>query len=179
MNIVLLGGQPNDMSVCQAGVFMKQEFEQMGKVVKIMYIDDLLKYIHRDVVDYGSLMKHTNTLSKEMREVEKTIMRYDDELIARFITNMVNIFGNNWDVLIIPDFRYKIQNYCLSMDNTVYTVGVVKENARDRHIMVGDLEGFGFDTFITNSNDHDNLKLQVEHLVDAFAHVMVWKKDWE
>lgn len=31
MNIVLLGGQPNDQSVCQAGVFMKQEFEQMGK----------------------------------------------------------------------------------------------------------------------------------------------------
>lgn len=178
MNVVLLGGQPNDMSVRQASVFMKQEFEQMGKSVQIMYIDDLLRCIYKDIAGYGYIPNGT-TWYGELREMEKDIIRYDDELIARFIANMVNIFGKNWDVLIIPDFRYKIQNYCLGVDNTVYTVGVIKENAHNKHIMVGDLEGFGFDTFITNSNDYDNLKLQVEHLVDAFAHVMVWKKDWE
>lgn len=147
--------------------------------MKILYIDDLLKCIHKDIVGYGCASVNSTMRSVELREVEKDIMRYDDELIARFITHMINIFCTDKDVLIIPDFRYKIQNYCLSMEHTVYTVGVVTGGMCDKHTMVGDLDKFGFDTFITYSNDYDNLKSQVEHLADALAHVMVWKKDWE
>lgn len=178
MNIVLLGGQPNDMSVRQASVFMKREFEQMGKNVQIMYIDGLLKCIYKDIAGYENTPNDT-TWYNELCEMEKTIMCYDNELIAKFITHMINIFCTDKDVLIIPDFKYKIQNYCLSMEHTVYTVGVVKEAAYNKHIMVGDLGEFGFDTFITHSNNYDSLKSQVEQLTNAYAHVMVWKKDWE
>lgn len=88
-----------------AGKFIKSCLEEQGKTVVIAHYADLVKYICKKFFHWnGEKDEYGRTL---LQTVGTEIVRAQNpNYWVDFLVSMLELFGNGWDYMIIPDWRY-------------------------------------------------------------------------
>lgn len=146
--------------------------ELNGKVLKLAF-GDYLKYLLKKIYNWNGIKdEYGRSL---LQSVGDKIKESDSNFFVKIINDTINIFGNEYDYIIVTDCRYKNEIYGLCGNNLVTTVRVsyIKESTENdimfneeqrNHSSEKDLDDFKFDIYIKSSNENE-LKEQVDNII--------------
>lgn len=152
------------------------EKELDGKVLKLAFAD-YLKYLLKEVYNWnGAKDEYGRSL---LQETGDRIKRYDQDFFVKIVSDIINIFGCEYDYIIITDCRYKNEMNFKTLINyecelITVRVSYIKENDAENDIMYNekqrehdsekDLDDFKFDIYVKSKNESE-LKEQVDNIV--------------
>lgn len=113
MRVILISGKAGHGKDTFAG-YLKDALRSRGNSVLIAHYADLVKYVCRTFFEwdgnkdmYGrSLLQYVGT---------DRVREYDPNFWVRFLSEILQIFSDEWDYVLIPDTRFKNE-----IDNMVY-----------------------------------------------------------
>ena len=102
MRVICISGQAG-AGKDTVGQIMKEQLERQGKSVLITHNADLLKYLCRTLFDWDgqkdeagrSLLQYVGT---------DVVRKQRPDFWVNFLISIFDLFGDNWDYAIIPDF---------------------------------------------------------------------------
>lgn len=163
MNIILISGKAQSGKDTTASI-MKSNLESEHKVIIIHYAD-LLKYICSTFFNWDgnkdvkgrALLQHVGT---------DIIRKYNPDYWVEFIVNLLNMFTNEWEYVIIPDVRFPNEiEYFKREGFNVLTIRIERDNFKSNlteeqlnHISETALDNYKFDKVIKNNGTIDDLK---------------------
>ena len=104
MKVVLISGKAQH-GKDTIGEMVANELRDMGKRVLVTHYSDLVKYICKTFFDWNG----------EKDEKGRTLLQYVGTDVVReknpnywvgFIVSILEMFGDNWDYVVIPDTRF-------------------------------------------------------------------------
>ena len=151
---------------------MKETFEDNGKSVLIAHYADLVKYIAKTFFDWDG----------EKDEQGREILQYTGTDVVRarvpdywvnFIISILDLFGDNWDFVLIPDCRFKNEIEALIRHGfDAKIVRVERPNfvsplteEQQKHPSETSMDGYDFDYTIINDGDLSDLRKKVDKLM--------------
>ena len=151
---------------------MKETLEDSGKSVLIAHYADLVKYIAKTFFDWDG----------EKDERGREILQYIGTDVVRakipdfwvnFIISILDLFGNNWDFVLIPDCRFK--NECESLIKHGFDTKIIRVDRpnfvspltkeQQNHPSETSMDGYDFDYTIINDGDLNDLRKKVDKLM--------------
>lgn len=158
---------------------MKEKLEQMGNKVLITHYADLLKYILKTFFDWdGQKDEHGRHLLQYVGT--DVIRRQNPNYWVDFVKDIIIMFSNNWDYILIPDARFpnEITRMFCSNFRTIsirirrinYTSKLTEE--QQQHESETALDNYPFDYYMTNDGTLDGVTKEV----DNFIKVIDWNK---
>lgn len=155
-----------------AADILKSEFEKQGKKVLIAHYGDLVKYVCKTFFgwngekdDYGrSLLQKIGT-----DEIRKS----DPDFWVRFIYDILAMFIDEWDYVIIPDCRFPNEiEYFKEPYFDLITIRVNRLNyispltvEQQNHSSETSLDNYAFDYYINSESGLDNLKKEIDKII--------------
>ena len=172
MKIICISGKALAGKDTSAGI-IKKIIEEKEKSVLIIHNADLLKYICKSIFEWdGNKDEHGRTL---LQHIGTDIIRKQrPDFWVKFVTDIVNIFHDNWDYVLIPDCRFPNEiDYLRSNTNhRVYHFRVERPNfdnglseEQKNHPSETSLDGVEPDINIINDGTIDDLKNKLFDLV--------------
>ena len=150
---------------------LKESLENKGNKVLITHFADLLKYICKTFFSWNG----------EKDEKGRTLLQYiGTDVIGTkrpgywvmFIIDLLRLFENEWDFVIIPDCRYPIEVNTMEKNFETILLRVERPNfdnglteAQKNHPSEVDMDGYDFDYLIYNDSDIRSLKTKVENFI--------------
>lgn len=150
---------------------MKETLEDSGKSVLIAHYADLVKYIAKTFFDWDG----------EKDERGREILQYIGTDVVRakipdfwvnFIISILDLFGNNWDFVLIPDCRFK--NECESLIKHGFDTKIIRVDRpnfmsplteeQQKHPSETSMDGYDFDYTIVNDGDLNDLRKKADRL---------------
>lgn len=148
--------------------------EQYHKRVLVAHYADLVKYVAKTFFDWDgikdeegrSLLQHIGT---------DVVREADENYWVRFITDMLKFFPDQWDFVLLPDFRFPNEFFYLtgyfSRESDVFSVNVVRDfpstltPEQQAHASETALNNFNFvfDYYIDNNGTYEDLYKQMSN----------------
>lgn len=175
MRIICISGKAQNGKDTTAG-FLKEILEAQGKIVLIAHYGDLVKYVCRTFFgwngekdEYGrSLLQHVGT---------DIVRNQRPDYWVSFIKDMIELFPDEWDYVLIPDSRFPNEVDCMKETgfDTLH-VRVVRTNfvspltkEQQKHPSETALDNVAPDHIILNDGTLADLKVKVKGLVGCLS----------
>jgi hypothetical protein len=154
-----------------AAEFIKKNLEEKGNKVLLTHFADLLKYICKQFFGWnGEKDEAGRTLlqwvgTEKVREIFPTFW-------ADFINDILTIFKDEWDYVIIPDCRFpnEIDSFAEFHPTTVRVERLQFESTlteeQKQHISEIALDNYKFDYYIKSLSGIDNLKREITYWME-------------
>ena len=112
MRVILISGKARHGKDTVAGYMRDYLHYRLEKSVLIAHYADLVKYVCRTFFEWdGAKDKHGRTL---LQSIGTDIVRKQDpDFWARFLSEILSFFPDQWDYVIIPDTRFNNEIECL------------------------------------------------------------------
>jgi hypothetical protein len=147
-----------------SATILKELYEANGARVLITHYADLLKYICKTFFGWNG---EKDNLGRTLLQKVGTniVCAKQPDFWVDFIINILKLFDDYWDIIIIPDCRYinEIEKMRSNFDTAV--IRVVRPNfdnglsdVQKQHPSETALDNFEFDTVIYNNGSLDELK---------------------
>lgn len=151
---------------------IKLELENYGYNTLICHYADLLKYICKQFFEWdGKKDENGRTLLQTVGT--DTIRKQNPNYWVEFIINILTIFPNEWDFVIIPDTRFPNEIELMKENFDTIAIQVKRPNYTNhlseeqrQHISETALDDFEFDYTLINPGDEDGMKYEVKMFVD-------------
>lgn len=166
MQIILISGKAQ-VGKDSTALILKDKFEKQNKKVLITHFADLLKFICKKYFNWSGLKNYQG----------RTLLQYVGTDIVRnikpnywvdFIIEVLSIFKDHWDYVLIPDCRFKSECTRWGEDWDTTTVRVERLNfespltpEQQLHPSETALDDYNFDYTIRSENGLDNLEKEV------------------
>jgi hypothetical protein len=168
MKTILISGKAFSGKDSAANI-IKEELEKQGKKVLIAHFGDLLKYVCKTFFNWnGEKDDYGRTLLQKIG-TEKIRGKFPDFWV-RFIRDILIIFDDEWDYVLISDTRF--QNEALLLNDAI-TVRVTRLNfispltiEQQNHSSETSLDSFRFDYYLNSESGLDNLKIAVNEFLE-------------
>lgn len=158
---------------------MKEKLEQMGNKVLITHYADLLKYILKTFFGWdGEKDEHGRHLLQYVGT--DVIRRQNPNYWVDFVKDIIIMFSNNWDYILIPDARFpnEVTRMFCSNFRTI-SIRITRLNyiskltdEQQQHESETALDSYSFDYYMTNDGTLDGVTKEV----DNFIKVIDWNK---
>lgn len=148
--------------------YMKDILESQGYRVLITHFGDLLKYICKTFFDWDGKKDEYGRSLLQYVGTEK-IRSVSPDFWVDFIANILGIFKNEWDYVLIPDCRFPNEYEMLkSYRYNTYLVRVTRPNfvsplteEQQKHKSETALDNYTYDFTIYNDGDLKDLKKKI------------------
>ena len=180
MKVICISGKAQHGKDTSAG-FMKEFLEAKGKKVLIAHYGDLVKYVCKTFFDWdGQKDEKGRTL---LQYVGTDVVRTQEpDYWVNFIADMIQLFYNEWDYVLIPDCRFPNEIEYIQkvgrLDDTPYDVThirVVRQNfvsplteEQQKHPSETALDNYPYDYMMLNDRDLEWHRTSCRSLVEAF-----------
>lgn len=159
MKIITISGKARHGKDFIANI-MKDKLEQSNSRVLIVHFGDLLKYMVKTFFNWNG-QKDEEGRSKLQYVGTDVIRKQKPNYWVDFIVDVLKLFPNEWDYVIIPDARFPNENDLFKKENfDVTTVRVVRPNfdngltkVQMNHASEVALDGYHFDYVLVNNGD--------------------------
>ena len=172
MKIICISGK------AQAGkdltaTLLKEQLEDAGNSVLIAHYADLVKYIAKTFFDWnGEKDEYGRSLTQK---IGTDVVRVKNpDYWVNFIISILDLFGDNWDFVLIPDCRFK--NECEALIKHGFdtkTIRVERPNyisplteEQQKHPSETAMDRYDFDYTITNDGSLNDLRKKVNRLLE-------------
>lgn len=169
MRVVCISGKAEAGKDYTASL-LKRELEERGERVHIMHYADLLKYVCKSFFGWnGEKDLNGRTL---LQTVGKIVRERDQNYWVNFIKDVLTLFPDEYDFILIPDTRYinEIEN----MKNEFHLVSVrvdrpegwensLTEEQRQHESEVN-LDDYNFDYRLLNNGD-ESINTEISKLI--------------
>ena len=155
----------------------KQELELKGERVLICHYADLLKYICKTFFDWDGVKDDKGrTILQHVGTDVIRIKNHAPDYWVDFIANLLWMFYDEWDYILIPDTRFPnelermIDNFSkerivsLRINRPNFNSGMTQEQLN--HSSECALDDYKFDYYIENNGTLEDLQLKVKDLLD-------------
>lgn len=176
--VILLSGKSGSGKDFVANI-MKEKLEQKGNKVLVTHYADLLKYILKTFFDWdGQKDEHGRHLLQYVGT--DVIRRQNPNYWVDFVKDIIIMFSNNWDYILIPDARFpnEITRMFCSNFRTI-SIRITRLNyiskltdEQQQHESETALDSYSFDYYMTNDGTLDGVTKEV----DNFIKVIDWNK---
>ena len=176
--VILLSGKSGSGKDFVANI-MKEKLEQKGNKVLVTHYADLLKYILKTFFDWdGQKDEHGRHLLQYVGT--DVIRRQNPNYWIDFVKDIIIMFSNNWDYILIPDARFpnEITRMFCSNFRTI-SIRITRLNyiskltdEQQQHESETALDSYSFDYYMTNDGTLDGVTKEV----DNFIKVIDWNK---
>jgi hypothetical protein len=157
-----------------AAELLKEYLESKGQRVLITHFADLLKFICKEFFGWDG----------KKDEAGRTLLQYigtdvvgakDPAYWAKFIVDFLKLFENEWDYVLIPDWRYPIESATLS--TWFWTVRLRIERPgfesnltaeQKLHASEVSLDDYPFNAVIYNDADLESFKTKLVEFADNY-----------
>lgn len=156
-----------------AAQIIYEELTKEGHKVLLTHYADLLKFICKSLFNWNG----------EKDEKGRQILQYVGTDVVRkerpdywvqFIVDMLDLFGDNWDYVIIPDTRFPNEiNKLKEHYNRVQHIRVIRPNfvstlteEQLKHPSESALDDFPYDLLIRNASSMDDLRETIQSYVE-------------
>ncbi len=173
MTVVCFSGKARHGKDTAAG-YMKEILEARGNSVLVTHYADLLKYVCQMFFDWDGIKDdHGRELLQSIGT--DVIRRKDPDFWVRFLVQVLHLFPDEWDYVLIPDARFpnEIDGMWDAGFDTVH-VRIVRPDfdngltaEQQNHISEIALDDREPDYDLINSEDLDHLYREVEKLTEA------------
>lgn len=160
-----------------AAKFMKEALEAKGKRVLIAHFGDLLKYICKTFFGWDGQKDERGRTLLQYVGTDK-IRAASPDFWADFIANVLAIFRDEWDYVLLPDCRfpneyeifqaYGMDAVLLRVVRTGFKSPLTEE--QQKHPSETALDRYHFDYTLYNYGTLDDLKSDVNSLVKEICH---------
>lgn len=153
---------------------LKYYLECKGYKVLITHFADLLKFICTKFFNWNGLKD----------EAGRTLLQYigtdvvgkkNPAYWAEFIVDILKIFENEWDYVLIPDCRYPIEASTLKKNFETIVLRVERPNfdngltvAQKNHPSEVDMDAYSFDAILYNDGSIEDFNSKVVCFADTF-----------
>lgn len=153
-----------------SAIILKEIYEAAGKKVLITHYADLLKYICKTFFNWnGEKDNYGRTL---LQSVGTDIVGTKRPAFwVNFIIDILTLFENTWDIVIIPDCRYEIEINKMRDNFDTKVIRIIRPNfdnglteAQKQHASETALDNFNFDYVVNNSGNIWDLKIALSNL---------------
>lgn len=181
MRIVTISGYAESGKDTTAQI-LKELIEADGQKALIVHFADLVKFVCKEFFDWdGNKDEKGRTLLQEVG-TDKVRAKHPDYWVD-FISNMLEIFGDNWDWVLIPDTRFPNEIDKLKSDGfSVVHIRIQRDKHKSKlnptqkkHASETALDDVAPDIWINNSGNVDFLKGLV---ADVYETIKLHKQDW-
>ena len=173
MTVVCFSGKARHGKDTAAG-YMKEILEARGNSVLITHYADLLKYVCQMFFEWDGIKdEHGREL---LQSIGTDVIRHKDpDFWVRFLVQVLRLFPDEWDYVLIPDARFpnEIDGMGDAGFDTVH-VRVIRPDfdnglteEQQKHISEIALDDREPDYKLINSEDLDHLYREVEKLTEA------------
>lgn len=153
---------------------LKQIYEARGKRVLITHYADLLKYICKTFFGWnGEKDDYGRTLLQKVGT--NVVGAKKPDFWVNFIVDILHLFDNEWDVILIPDCRFPVELERMRENFDTTLLRIERPNfdnglseAQKQHASETSLDNYGYDFKIYNEGTLEDLK---DHL-EAFVTVL-------
>lgn len=151
---------------------LKSALEERGNKVLIAHYADLVKYIAKEFFDWNG----------EKDEAGRTLLQYIGTDVVReqrpdywvdFIIDMLVMFGNNWDYVLIPDCRFPNEVEAMKSNFDAIHLRVFRpdfdgplSDEQKKHRSETALDNYPYDELITNNSTMLNLEVNMISLAE-------------
>lgn len=174
MNVICITGKAQHGKDTLAG-FLLDTLESRGKRVLITHYGDLLKYVCWSFFGWDGKKDEAGRSLLQYVGTEKIRAKKPDFWV-NFIRDILSMFPNEWDTVIIPDCRYP--NECDMLRDLEYGVSVIRvirdgfvsplTEAQQAHPSETSMDGYQTDYTIHNDGTLDDLRKKAdEWLMEA------------
>ena len=156
---------------------MKNNLESKGERVLICHYADLLKYICKTFFDWNGVKDDKGrTILQHVGTDVIRIKNHAPDYWVDFIANLLWMFYDEWDYILIPDTRFPnelermIDNFSkerivsLRINRPNFNSGMTQEQLN--HPSECALDNYDFDYYIENNGTLEDLQLKVKDLLD-------------
>ena len=155
----------------------KEQLESRGQKVLICHYADLLKYICKTFFEWDGV-KDDNGRTILQHVGTDVIRSNNQDYWVKFIIDLLDMFYDEWDYVIIPDTRFENEieemseefNYDYEIVTSVRVNRPNFDNGLTRlqrhHPSECALDDYSFDHYIENNGTLDDLRLKVKDLLD-------------
>lgn len=172
MKVILISGKAQNGKDTVASI-LKHKLSKDGYSVLVTHYADLLKFICSNYFDWDGQKDEDGR--RLLQYVGTDIIRKQNPTLwVDFIAMILGYFKDNWDYVIIPDCRFpnEITKMVESGFDTIH-LRVKRTNfespltiEQQQHPSETALDDFGADYYIENSSTIENLKHNVELLIE-------------
>ena len=158
---------------------MKEKLEQKGNKVLVTHYADLLKYILKTFFDWdGQKDEHGRHLLQYVGT--DVIRRQNPNYWVDFVKDIIIMFSNNWDYILIPDARFPneiTRMFCSNFRTISIRIRRINYSSKlteeqQQHESETALDNYPFDYYMTNDGTLDGVTKEV----DNFIKVIDWNK---
>lgn len=127
MKVVCISGKAEHGKDTLAGM-MKEVLEQKGERVLITHYGDLVKYVARTFFSWDGLKNEEGRTLLQYIGTDK-VRQKNVNFWVEFIAEILDIFSDRWDVVLIPDCRFANEiDVLLNNGFSVTSVRINREN---------------------------------------------------
>lgn len=151
---------------------MKEKLEQKGNKVLITHYADLLKYILKTFFDWdGQKDEHGRHLLQYVGT--DVIRKQNPNYWVNFVKDIITMFSNEWDYILIPDTRFPnevTEMYCdnfrtisVRIRRINYTSKLTEE--QQQHESETALDNYPFDYYMTNDGTLKGIAKEINDFI--------------
>ena len=173
MKIILIAGKAHHGKDSTANM-LKEKLEKQGKTVLIAHYGDLVKYVCKTFFGWnGEKDEQGRTLLQEVG-TDKIRAKYPDFWVE-FVKDILEIFNDKWDYVIIPDTRFPNEiDVMKNSFNNVTSICVVRTNfispltdEQRKHKSETALDNYIFDCYFVGE-DLEMLERKIDIFLKGF-----------
>ena len=169
--VILLSGKSGSGKDFVANI-MKEKLEQKGNKVLVTHYADLLKYILKTFFDWdGQKDEHGRHLLQYVGT--DVIRRQNPNYWVDFVKDIIIMFSNNWDYILIPDARFpnEITRMFCSNFRTI-SIRITRLNyiskltdEQQQHESETALDSYSFDYYMTNDGTLKGIAKEINDFI--------------
>lgn len=156
-----------------AAKYMCKHLKYKGYDALIIHYADLLKYICKSMFDWNG---EKDEMGRHLLQYVGTdvVRKRDPNYWVDFVIGIINLFGNEWDYILIPDCRFPneidrlresgIDTYTIRIQRDDYDSGLTDEQMN--HPSETALDDFDFD-YVIHNNDLNEFHTRLGEILSS------------
>lgn len=176
MKIILISGKAGH-GKDTVGDYLTEKLDAQGKKVLVCHFGDAVKHVCTKFFGWDGRKTPEGRKLTQHVATDTTRAKYPN-FWADFIVKLLDVFYDEWDVVLIPDLRFTnevtlMQNWFPDVTTLrVNRPGFVREEFNEdtlKHVSENQLDDYNFDYVIDNNSTLDDLYKKVDSFIEAVS----------